>query len=129
MRNGILSVYSWHEAHPTHSRRKIRQINFLTIKRIEKSFLSPPLFQFLYFLGTKKETKNQRIYHDASSETSSIPRCNIGLNRNVTGNGTFAAKIQRTNEQVFCVLIRKLGKIQHFLTTFRVSYTLFVCLC
>ena len=29
-------------------------------------------------------------YHEASKDANSIPRCNIGLNLNVSGNGTLA---------------------------------------
>ena len=44
-----------------------------------------------------RRPKTLRKYHDAdetheaSSDTSSTPRCSIGLKRSVSGNGTLAA--------------------------------------
>ena len=35
-------------------------------------------------------------YHEASNDCNSIPRCSIGLNLNVRGNGTLA--IERQND-------------------------------
>jgi hypothetical protein len=43
--------------------------------------------------------ENKTIYQDASKAISSTPLCNIGLNLNVKGNGTFA-EIQNINNHV-----------------------------
>lgn len=46
---------------------------------------------------TKPNQTRQITHHDASSDTSSIPLCSMGLNLRVSGKGTLAVEEKNTN--------------------------------
>ena len=60
--------------------------------------------------------KDVCFYHEASRAASSTPRCNIGLNLKVRGNGTLA-EIDMTKHNTSCVA----RNIEHLLNSTKLS--------
>jgi len=64
------------------------------IPRVWSAALSCPRIRLYMLLNpnTFKKYHDAELTQDASNEFSSIPRCNIGLKRNVNGNGTLVVR-------------------------------------
>lgn len=72
-----------------------------TLRKYQEAELTLETHQSSANLATRHTTAAAAAaaYQDASSDSRSMPRCNMGLNLSVRGNGTLAAQITGREEK------------------------------